>query len=90
MKLASSVFLFFVVEFCMRQTMDGSGGSGFVHVWSIHRSCGVGQHGRQVCRQPIIAGLEMVTIYGSISFKQVWKNPSFYNAAFVAFYWQTE
>jgi hypothetical protein len=52
--------------------MDGSGGSNCLHVWSVHRSCGVGQHGRQVCRQPItIAGLEMVTIPSSINFKQV-------------------
>jgi len=77
------------VESCVWQTMDGSSGSDFVHVWSIHRSCVIGQHGRQVCRQPIIAGSEMVTICSSGCFKQIRKNQNFYDAAFVAFYWQT-
>jgi len=83
-------FFFFLVESCVWQTMDGSSGSDFLHVWSVHRSCVVGQHGRQVCRQPIIAGSEMVTICSSGYFKRIRKKIKiFYNAAFVAFYWQT-
>jgi len=70
--------VFFLVEFCVWQTMDGSSGSDFLHVWSIHRSCAVGQHGRQVCRQPIIAGSEMVTICSSGCFKRIQKNQNFF------------
>ena len=72
------LFFIFLVEFCVWQTMDGSSGSDFLHVWGIHRSCIVGQHGRQVCRQPIIPGSEMVTICSSGCFKRIQKNQNFF------------